>query len=129
MSSSSPEKIPLTNGDSPDNQQNDDVIIKTEERETWGRKLEFILTCVGYCVGLGNVWRYRNFYQTFEMNKYIPSVSWIFKRPALFSKHPSSIKSILVCSHFVGEFNDHFLICKLTLKLAIFSMQIRIWGN
>ena len=28
-----------------------------EQRETWGRKLEFILTCVGYCVGLGNVWR------------------------------------------------------------------------
>ena len=28
-----------------------------QERETWGRKIEFILTCVGYCVGLGNVWR------------------------------------------------------------------------
>ena len=29
-----------------------------EPRETWGRKIEFVLTCVGYCVGLGNVWRY-----------------------------------------------------------------------
>lgn len=29
-----------------------------EERETWGNKIEFILTCVGYCVGLGNVWRF-----------------------------------------------------------------------
>ena len=29
-----------------------------EERETWGHKIEFILTCVGYCVGLGNVWRF-----------------------------------------------------------------------
>ena len=30
---------------------------QAQERETWGRKIEFILTCVGYCVGLGNVWR------------------------------------------------------------------------
>ena len=30
---------------------------QAQERETWGRKMEFILTCVGYCVGLGNVWR------------------------------------------------------------------------
>ena len=28
-----------------------------QERETWGNKVEFILTCVGYCIGLGNVWR------------------------------------------------------------------------
>ena len=27
-------------------------------REAWGGKLEFILTCVGTAVGLGNVWRF-----------------------------------------------------------------------
>lgn len=27
-------------------------------KESWGGKLEFLLSCIGYCVGLGNVWRF-----------------------------------------------------------------------
>ncbi|XP_045446709.1 sodium- and chloride-dependent glycine transporter 1-like [Melitaea cinxia] len=34
------------------------AIEDTPERKGWGRPLEFILACLGYAVGLGNVWRF-----------------------------------------------------------------------
>jgi len=39
-------------------ESNDDVYESGGKRGKWSSPAEFLLTCIGYSVGLGNVWRF-----------------------------------------------------------------------
>lgn len=106
-----------------------------EEREHWGRKIEFFLACVGYAVGLGNVWRFpylcfKNgggaflipyicmlflcgmplFFMELSLGQYIalgPVTSWAAICPLLKGKLFKHTW-ILRCSCFLFDFTHHF---------------------
>jgi len=70
----------VTQGENPAVAEKENIVV----REVWGSKLDFILSCVGYAVGLGNVWRFP--YLCFSNGGGMPSVLFY-----LFLK---------ICDHF-----------------------------
>lgn len=44
---------------------------ETTERPKWDNKVQYLLTCIGFAVGLGNVWRFPYLCQTYGGGKSI----------------------------------------------------------
>lgn len=54
----SPPEDRSMDGDSYDDSSDDDALNLKPRRQHWANKMQFVLACVGYSVGLGNVWRF-----------------------------------------------------------------------
>ncbi|GAV07153.1 hypothetical protein RvY_17028 [Ramazzottius varieornatus] len=103
---------------------------KFRNRETWSGKFEFFLSCLGYCVGFGNIWRfpflvYRNGGGAFLI-PYIIFLS-LCGIPLVLMEMAMGQFSSLTAIHLFGKFSPLFK--GVGYSMAIISFFVCIYYN
>uniref|UniRef100_A0A8D0TAI5 Transporter n=1 Tax=Sus scrofa TaxID=9823 RepID=A0A8D0TAI5_PIG len=106
------------------------------ERETWGKKVDFLLSVIGYAVDLGNVWRfpyicYQNgggaFLLPYTIMAIFGGIPLFYMELALGQYHRNGCISIWrkICPIFKGI---GFAICVIAFYIASYYNTIMAWA-
>ncbi|RXN30850.1 sodium-dependent serotonin transporter-like protein [Labeo rohita] len=112
------------------------VIIQTESRDKWSKKMDFLLSVIGFAVDLGNVWRfpyicYQNgggaFLIPYVLMAVFGGVPLFYMELALGQFHRTGAISIWkhICPIFKGI---GFAICIIALYVSFYYNTIIAWA-
>ncbi|GAB0198030.1 sodium-dependent serotonin transporter [Grus japonensis] len=111
-------------------------LMELEDRETWSKKIDFLLSVIGYAVDLGNVWRfpyicYQNgggaFLIPYTIMAIFGGIPLFYMELALGQYHRNGCISIWrkICPIFKGI---GFAICVIDLYVASYYNTIMAWA-
>ncbi|XP_073171761.1 sodium-dependent serotonin transporter isoform X2 [Lepidochelys kempii] len=111
-------------------------LLEPEERETWSKKMDFLLSVIGYAVDLGNIWRfpyicYQNgggaFLIPYTIMAIFGGIPLFYMELALGQYHRNGCISVWrkICPIFKGI---GFTICIIALYIASYYNTIMAWA-
>ncbi len=95
-----------------------------EERETWANPAEFILSCLGYAVGLGNVWRFPYLTYINGGGKYF--LTFLYCCFEFHNEPLINLDVIITFSVFSGAFLIPYAIMLTFVGLPVFFIELSV---